>query len=126
MNYVIPLQVLSLAVLLAGCSHQPKQVDASRALVSPTTKTELRPMPANQQQALNTLRQGASLSTSGGVLVLGQRYISALGRECTELLLNTPQGRSQRSVACKIAAQWYLIPQLEQASLSGLYPGQSQ
>ncbi len=77
-------------------------------------------MPADMQQALNTLPQGAALSTNSVTFILGQRYVSALGSECIELLLNSDQTHAQRSVACKIAEQWYLIPQLEQASIGNL------
>lgn len=111
---------MSLALQLSGCAHEPKKVEASRPLVNPTASTDLQAMPANLQSALNTLPQGAALSTGSNSFILGQRYVSALGNECVELLLNNYQGHSQRSAACKNAEQWYLIPQLEQASVSNL------
>lgn len=112
---------MSLAISLSGCAHEPKKVEASRPLVNPAASTEQQAMPANLQTSLNTLPQGAALNTGSATFILGQRYVSALGRECVELLLNDYQGHSQkRSAACKNAEQWYLIPQLEQASVSNL------
>ena len=120
MNYASRFLAISLAIQIGGCAYEPKQVEASRPLVNPAASTELQTMPANLQQALNTLPQGATLSAGSTTFTLGQRYVSALGRECVELLFNNSQGHSQRSAACKIADLWYLIPQLEQASISNL------
>lgn len=120
MNYAIRFLAMSLAIQIGGCAYEPKQVEASRPLVNPAASSELQAMPANLQQALNTLTQGATLSTNSVTFTSGQRYISALGHECVELLFNNNQGHSQRSVACKITEQWYLIPRLEQASISNL------
>ncbi|MGS3128072.1 hypothetical protein ACB295_02355 [Aeromonas caviae] len=120
MNHATRLLAISLAVLMAGCAYEPKQVAASRPLVNPANTTELQVMPDSLQQAINTLPQGAALSANGVAFTLGQRYVSALGRECVELLVSGYQGHSQRSVACKVAELWYLIPQLEQASVSNL------
>ena len=120
MNYVTRFLAISLAVCIAGCAYEPKQVEASRPLVNPSSTTALQAMPANLQQALNTQPQGAALSTNGVTFTLGQRYVSAMGRECVDLLFNNMQGHSQRSVACKSEELWYLIPQLDQASVSSL------
>ncbi|WP_270804207.1 hypothetical protein [Aeromonas sp. QDB02] len=120
MNYVTRFLAISLAVCIAGCAYEPKQVEASRPLVNPSSTTVLQAMPANLQQALNTQPQGAALSTNGVTFTLGQRYVSAMGRECIDLLFNNMQGHSQRSVACKSEELWYLIPQLDQASVSSL------
>ncbi|WP_169046362.1 hypothetical protein [Aeromonas salmonicida] len=119
MNYKTQLLAISLAMQIGGCAYEPKQVEASRPLVNPAVSSALQAMPSNLQQALNTQPQGAALSTNSVSFTLGQRYISALGHECVELLFNK-KGLSQRSVACKITEQWYLIPQLEQASISNL------
>ncbi|MDM5070523.1 hypothetical protein [Aeromonas bestiarum] len=120
MNYATRFLAMSLAIQIGGCAYQPKQVEASRPLVNPAASSELHAMPANTQQALNTLPQGGTLSTNSATFTSGQRYISALGHECVELLFNNNQDHSQRSAACKITEQWYLIPQLEQASISNL------
>ena len=120
MNYVTRFLAISLAVCIAGCAYEPKQVEASRRLVNPSSTTVLQAMTANLQQALNTQPQGAALSTNGVTFTLGQRYVSAMGRECVDLLFNNMQGHSQRSVACKSEELWYLIPQLDQASVSSL------
>lgn len=120
MSYITRLLAISLAMQIGGCAYEPKQVEASRPLVNPSVSTELDAMPADLQQALNTLPQGAAFSRGNVTYTLGQRYVSALGRECVELLSNSVQGHSQRSAACKVAESWYLIPQLEQASISNL------
>ncbi|MFM1684648.1 hypothetical protein [Aeromonas salmonicida] len=120
MNYATRFLAMSLAIQIGGCAYQPKQVEASRPLVNPAASSELHAMPANTQQALNTQPQGAALSTNGVTFTLGQRYVSAMGRECVDLLFNNMQGHSQRSVACKSEELWYLIPQLDQASVSSL------
>ncbi|EOD54852.1 hypothetical protein [Aeromonas molluscorum] len=120
MNYASRFLAISLAIQIGGCAYEPKQVEASRPLVNPTASTELQVMPVNLQQTLNTLPQGAALNTGSTVFTLGQRYTSALGHECVELLFNSNQGHSQRSAACKVTDQWYLIPQLEQTSISNL------
>lgn len=120
MNHATRLLTISLTMLMSGCAYEPKQVEASRPLVNQPSSTELQALPANLQQSLNTLPQGAALSANGVAFTLGQRYVSALGSECTELLVSSYQGHSQRSVACKVAELWYLIPQLEQASVSNL------
>lgn len=120
MNYLTRFLAASLTLCMAGCATEPKQVEASRPLVNSSASNEHQPMPADMQQALNTLPQGAALSTNSVTFILGQRYVSALGSECIELLLNSDQTHAQRSVACKIAEQWYLIPQLEQASIGNL------
>ncbi|MCX7131144.1 MULTISPECIES: hypothetical protein [Aeromonas] len=120
MHYATRFLAISLAMYISGCAYEPKQVEASRPLVNQSASSELQAMPANTQQALNTLPQGAALSTNSVTFTSGQRYISALGHECVELLFNNNQGHAQRSVACKITEQWYLIPQLEQASISNL------
>ena len=120
MNYATRFLAISLAMSIAGCAYEPKQVEASRPLVNPSSTTALQAMPANLQQALTTQPQGAALSTNGVTFTLGQRYVSAMGRECVDLLFNNMQGHSQRSVACKSEEMWYLIPQLDQASVSSL------
>lgn len=120
MNYATRFIAISLAMLMTGCAYEPKQVTASRPLVNQANTTDLQVMPDHLQQALSTLPQGASLSANGVAFTLGQRYVSALGRECVELLFNSYQGHSQRSAACKVAEQWYQIPQLEQASINNL------
>ena len=120
MNYATRFLAISLAMSIAGCAYEPKQVEASRPLVNPSSTTALQAMPANLQQALNPQPQGAALSTNGVTFTLGQRYVSAMGRECVDLLFNNMQGHSQRSVACKSEELWYLIPQLDQASVSSL------
>ncbi|GKR44080.1 hypothetical protein [Aeromonas caviae] len=120
MNYATRFLAISLAVCIAGCAYEPKQVEASRPLVNPSSTTAQQAMPANLQQALNTQPQGAALSTNDVTFTLGQRYVSAMGRECVDLLFNNMQGHSQRSVACKSEELWYLIPQLDQASVSSL------
>ncbi len=120
MNYATRFLAISLAMSIAGCAYEPKQVEASRPLVNPSSTTAQQAMPANLQQALNTQPQGAALSTNSVTFTLGQRYVSAMGRECVDLLFNNMQGHSQRSVACKSEELWYLIPQLDQASVSSL------
>ena len=110
--------VLLLVIQLGGCAYQPKQVEASRPLVNSAVTMNRTALPQEQQQALNTLPSGASVDTASGTIRLGQRYTSALGRECREFLLDRGQAHAQRNVACRIAEQWYLIPQLEQASIS--------
>lgn len=120
MNNATRLVVISLALMLSGCTFSPKQVEASRPLVNQSTSTELKAMAANLQQPLNTLPQGASISANGNMYILGQRYVSALGLECVELLRNRNYNQSQHGVTCKNGETWYLIPQLEQASASNL------
>lgn len=120
MNNATRLVVISLAIMLSGCTFSPKQVEASRPLVNQSTSTELKAMAANLQQPLNTLPQGASISANGNMYILGQRYVSALGLECVELLRNRNYNQSQHGVTCKNGETWYLIPQLEQASASNL------
>ncbi|MBZ3800652.1 hypothetical protein K9O81_08300 [Leclercia adecarboxylata] len=112
--------VISLALMLSGCAYSPKQVEASRPLVNPAASTTLQTMSANLQQPLNTLPQGAALSANGNTYILGQRYVSALGLECIELLRNRNYHQSQHGVTCKSGDTWYLVPQLEQASASNL------
>jgi len=112
--------VISLALMLSGCAYSPKQVEASRPLVNPAASTTLQTMSANLQQPLNTLPQGAALSANGNTYILGQRYVSALGLECIELLRNRNYNQSQHGVTCKNGDTWYLVPQLEQASASNL------
>ncbi|MFJ5161292.1 hypothetical protein ACIP6T_19140 [Pantoea sp. NPDC088449] len=119
MNKTIRFMVMLLALPLAGCAYSPKQVDASRPLVNKSDATHLQAMPENLQQSLNTLPQGAALSANGATFTLGQRYVSALGQDCVELLVNSNRNQSQRT-ACKNADRWYLIPQLEQASVRNL------
>ena len=89
------LLVISLALMLSGCAYSPKQVEASRPLVNQTASTDLQAMAANLQQPLNTLPQGAALSANGNTYILGQRYVSALGLECIELLRNRNYNQSQ-------------------------------
>lgn len=120
MNDATRFLVISLAMYLGGCAYEPKQVEASRPLVNPSSTTQLQAMPANLQQALDTQPQGAALSTNSTTFTLGQRYVSALGHECVELLFDSSQSHSQRRAACKLDDQWYLVPQLEQASISNL------
>ncbi|MGL6472311.1 hypothetical protein ACSZNS_14350 [Aeromonas caviae] len=124
MNYTTRFLVSLLALQIAGCAYEPKQVEASRPLVSPSAASTQRAMPANVQQALNTLPQGAAISTNNITFTLGQRYVSALGLECAELLVNSYQGHSQRSAACKRDELWYQVPQLEQASVGNLLAGE--
>jgi len=114
------LLVIWLALILSGCAYSPKQVEASRPLVNPAASTTLQPMSANLQQPLNSLPQGAALSANGNTYILGQRYVSALGLECIELLRNRNYNQSQHGVTCKNGDTWYLVPQLEQASASNL------
>ncbi|MGE6107950.1 hypothetical protein [Aeromonas sobria] len=120
MNYIPRFLAISLAISMSGCAYEPKQVEASRPLVNPSSTTQLQAMPANLQQALDTQPQGAALSTNSTTFTLGQRYVSALGRECVELLFDSSQSHSQRRTTCKLDEQWYLVPQLEQASISNL------
>lgn len=120
MNIATRLLVISLALILSGCAYSPKQVEASRPLVNQATSTDYPAMSVNLQHSLNTLPQGAALSANGTTYILGQRYVSALGLECIELLRNRNYNQSQRGVTCKNGETWYLIPQLEQASVSNL------
>lgn len=121
MSYTTHFLALTLALQMAGCAYEPKQVQASRPLVNSSASNEHQPMAAEMQQALNTLPQGATLNTNSTTFTLGQRYVSALGRECAELFLNNIQGHSQRSAVCKSEEDlWYLVPQLEQASIGNL------
>ena len=115
------LLVISLALMLSGCAYSPKQLEASRPLVNQTASIDLQAMAANLQQPLNTLPQGAALSVNGNTYILGQRYVSALGLECIELLRNRNYNQSQHGVTCKNGDTWYLVPQLEQASASNLF-----
>lgn len=123
MNPVIRFMVILLALPIGGCAYSPKQVDASRPLVNQSDTTPLQVMPENLQQPLNTLPQGAALSANGTSFTLGQRYVSALGEDCVELLFNRSRSQPSRSVTCKNGERWYLIPQLEQASVSDLIVG---
>lgn len=119
MNNVTRLLVISLTLILSGCAYSPKQVEASRPLVSQAS-TELPAMSLNLQHSLNTMAQGTSISANGTTYILGQRYISALGQECVELLGTRNYNQSQRSLTCKNGDTWYLTPSLEQASASNL------
>lgn len=120
MNNATRFLAILFAVQLGGCAYQPKQVEASRPLVNPVDMAHPA-LPSNVQQALNTLPQGATFSHNTTTFTLGQRYVSALGRDCVELMFSYQQGHQQRSAACKSAEQWYQVPQLEQASLGNLF-----
>lgn len=121
MNHATRLVAIALAILLMGCAHQPKQVEASRPMVNAIDINAQYVLPANVQEALDSLPQGATFIHQHTTFTVGQRYISALGRDCVELLFSYQQGHPQRSAACKSAAQWYQVPQLEQASLGNLF-----
>ncbi|MCU6669518.1 hypothetical protein M8013_12255 [Enterobacteriaceae bacterium H4N4] len=120
MNNAIRLLVISLAITLSGCAYSPKQVEASRPLVEQAASTDLQAMTATLQQPLNTLPMGAAISANGTTFTLGQRYVSALGLECVELLQKRNYSQSQQGVTCKSGETWYLIPQLGQATTSNL------
>ncbi|MFY9996656.1 MAG: hypothetical protein WAK61_16905 [Leclercia sp.] len=120
MNNAIRLLVISLAITLSGCAYSPKQVEASRPLVEQAASTDLQAMSANLQQPLNTLPMGAAISANGTTFTVGQRYVSALGLECVELLQKRSYSQSQQGVTCKNGETWYLIPQLGQATASNL------
>ncbi|MGN5015421.1 hypothetical protein ACTG2X_10590 [Aeromonas dhakensis] len=120
MNYANRFLAITLAIQIGGCAYEPKQVEASRPLVNPLAASGQQAMPADLQQVLNILPQGAAISTHNTTFTLGQRYVSALGLECVELLVNNSQGRSQRSAACKSEELWHQVPQLEQASVGNL------
>lgn len=119
MNKTIRFLVIMLVLPIVGCAYSPKQVDASRPLVIKSDTSYLKALPENLQQSLNTLPQGAALSVNNTTFTLGQRYISALGQDCVELLVDSNRNQSQRG-ACKNVDRWYLIPQLEQASAKNL------
>ncbi|MFM5047989.1 hypothetical protein ACEUBW_00780 [Aeromonas veronii] len=121
MNNVTPLLAAIFAIQLGGCAYQPKQVEASRPLVNPVDMNAQPVMPSAVQQALNTLPQGSAFTHHDTTVTLGKRYVSALGRECVELIYSQQQGHQQRSAACKSAEQWYQVPQLDQASLGNLF-----
>ena len=91
------------AISLGGCAYQPKQVEASRPLVNPVDMNAQPVMPSAVQQALNTLPQGSAFTHHDTTFTLGKRYVSALGRECVELIYSQQQGHQQRSAACKSA-----------------------
>lgn len=120
MNNAIRLLVISLAITLSGCAYSPKQVEASRPLVEQAASTDLQAMSANLQQPLNTLPMGAAISANGTTFTVGQRYVSALGLECVELLQKRSYSQSLQGVTCKSGETWYLIPQLGQATASNL------
>ena len=120
MKNVTRLLVISLTLMLSGCAYSPKQVEASRPIVNQAASTDLQAMAANLQQPLNTLPQGASLSANSNTYILGQRYVSALGLECIELLRNRNYKQSLHGVTCKNGNTWYLVPQLDQASARNL------
>ena len=120
MNNAVRLLVISLAFTLSGCAYSPKQVEASRPLVEQAASTDLQAMSANLQQPLNTLPMGAAISANGTTFTVGQRYVSALGLECVELLQKRSYSQSQQGVTCKSGETWYLIPQLGQATASNL------
>ncbi|WP_080973256.1 hypothetical protein [Aeromonas hydrophila] len=120
MNYASRFLAVILVIQIGGCAYEPKLVEASRPLVNPSVARVQLAMPADLQHALNTLPQGATINTGSITFTLGQRYISALGLECIELLADSYQGHSQRSAACKSEKLWYQVPQLEQTAVGDL------
>lgn len=119
MKILYPSLTLLLTLLITACAHEPKQVDASRPLVTPVNSS-YKPMPEVIQAPLNTQIKGATFSSNGVVYTIEERYISALGYQCVKLNYEMNQSYSKRSVACKETDKWYQIPQLEQASVRTL------
>lgn len=111
--------MLLMTLLMTACAHEPKQVDASRPLVTPVN-SYYKSMPEVVQAPLNTQIKGATFSSNGVVYTIEERYISALGYQCVKLNYEMNQNYSKRSVACKDTDKWYQIPQLEQASVRTL------
>ncbi|WP_218573755.1 hypothetical protein [Plesiomonas shigelloides] len=119
MKILSPSLMLLMTLLITACAHEPKQVDASRPLVTPVN-SYYKSMPEVIQAPLNTQIKGATFSSNGVVYTIEERYISALGYQCVKLNYEMNQSYSKRSVACKETDKWYQIPQLEQASVRTL------
>ncbi|MBC6501822.1 hypothetical protein GW742_10055 [Citrobacter freundii] len=112
MKHDVCFLIILCATALSGCTYTPRQVEASRPLVKEAAYAGYQPVPA----ALDTLPPGATLRVGGHISILGERYLSALGQPCTELLRHENDNPPQRRVACKSGETWYLIPPLEQVS----------
>ncbi|MCF3099435.1 hypothetical protein EHZ86_19720 [Aeromonas australiensis] len=120
MNNRPRLLAIWLAIMVSGCAHQPRQVEASRPLVSPQMNAQPA-LPGSVQQALDSFPQGATFNHHEITFMVGQRYISALGRECIELTYQRQSGHPHRSAACKDGENWYQVTQLEQATVGNLF-----
>lgn len=111
--------LFSVVCFITACAHDPKQVEASRPLVTAVNSSHSL-MPENLQAPLNNQVQGTTFNINGVVYTIEERYISALGSQCIKLSYAMNKNYSKRSVVCKENNKWYQVPPLEQTSVSTL------
>ena len=111
--------LFSLIFFITACAHDPKQVEASRPLVT-AINSSYSLIPEDLQAPLNNQDQGTTFNKNGVIYTIEERYISALGSQCIKLSYAMNKNYTKRSVVCKENNKWYQVPQLEQTSVSTL------
>ena len=113
-------------LLLVGCSSQPRQVVASRALVDHVVPSSYQPIPQDYWQALESTNT-TSVQHEQGEIQIKTNFISALGHSCRNLYFTEQKVKNlSHRIACKIESsaqqqennqqqdtnkeQWYLMP----------------
>lgn len=104
-------------LFLLGCSTSPPVTKASVALIDKPIKSEnSNSLPTKINTALQTRPQGYVSIYNGTMMLLGNKYISALGSECRAIYLSDENNKvkKERRTACKdeTSEQWSLTPQV--------------
>ncbi|USD41325.1 hypothetical protein J4N42_00910 [Vibrio sp. SCSIO 43135] len=112
------------ALILAGCSSQPRHVEASLPLVAASIESVGTKVPASYRQDLEDMYK-TELIHDKYHISLGPFYISSLGNECRELTIEEPEQGKTTRVVCAEKKQyedqiraWYLVPDIIQSSSS--------
>ncbi len=109
------------ALLVTGCSNQPRQVKASLPMVSTNSNLLGDVVPSDYNDSLSDPEQ-YTITHDDEQIDLGPLYISALGYNCRELTIHPDKpSRFTRIVCSEIddgeddnTSDWYLTPDINQ------------
>ncbi|CAH1580574.1 putative periplasmic lipoprotein [Vibrio rotiferianus] len=112
------LVILFIAISLSACTTKPREVIAQQPLVSQSSfKVSGKMIPKKYWPQLDKASQH-NLSHPDYKILLGYPYISALGKKCRELRIQSMK-QNQNHVACAFSDdasklnEWRLMPALE-------------
>lgn len=116
--------ILSIGLMLAGCSNAPRQVEASIPLVSSQELKVGTLIPSKYSDLLDSSNT-TYLPNDDYQVVVDKPFTSSLGYECRPLQITDSAGNIQKRIACaseeqtqNLSRDWYLIPNIVHSPIS--------
>ena len=112
------ITILSPILFMLGCTSSPPVIKASVALIDKPieSKNINNALPEKLSNAVQTRPQGYVSIYNGTMMLLGNKYTSALGSECRAIYLSDENNKvkKERRTVCKDQAsgQWSMTPQV--------------